>query len=104
MRLSLEKKNNNNNNNKRSRFNRVLCTIGARSLIINGADSIGSSHHRCSVPNKKNPEENNRALRLSGLGPNKRSRFNRVLCTICARSLINGADSIGSSAPSVLGP
>ncbi len=45
MRLSLEKKNNNNNNNKRSRFNRVLCTIGARSLIIiiNGADSIGSS-------------------------------------------------------------
>ncbi len=35
MRLSLEKKknNNNNNNNKRSRFNRVLCTIGARSLI-----------------------------------------------------------------------
>ncbi len=35
MRLSLEKKNNNNNNNnKRSRFNRVLCTIGARSLII----------------------------------------------------------------------
>ncbi len=32
MRLSLEKKNN-NNNNKRSRFNRVLCTIGARSLI-----------------------------------------------------------------------
>ncbi len=31
MRLSLEK--NNNNNNKRSRFNRVLCTIGARSLI-----------------------------------------------------------------------
>ncbi len=45
MRLSLEKKNN-NNNNKRSRFNRVLCTIGARSLIIiiiNGADSIGSS-------------------------------------------------------------
>ncbi len=41
-------------------------------------------------PNKKNPEENNRALRLSGLGPNnknnKRSRFNRVL------------------APSVLGP
>ncbi len=44
MRLSLEKKknNNNNNNNKRSRFNRVLCTIGARSLI-NGADSIGSS-------------------------------------------------------------
>ncbi len=55
MRLSLEKNNNNNNNNnnnKRSRFNRVLCTIGARSLIIiNGADSIGSSHHRCSVPN-----------------------------------------------------
>ncbi len=45
MRLSLEKKKkNNNNNNKRSRFNRVLCTIGARSLIIiNGADSIGSS-------------------------------------------------------------
>ncbi len=72
MRLSLEKKknNNNNNNNKRSRFNRVLCTIGARSLI-NGADSIGSSHHRCSVPNN-----------------NKRSRFNRVLCTIGARSLI----------------
>ncbi len=35
---------------------------------------------------------------------NKRSRFNRVLCTIGARSLINGADSIGSSAPSVLGP
>ncbi len=68
-RLSLEKKNN-NNNNKRSRFNRVLCTIGARSLI-NGADSIGSSHHRCSVPNN-----------------NKRSRFNRVLCTIGARSLI----------------
>ncbi len=34
MRLSLEKKkNNNNNNNKRSRFNRVLCTIGARSLM-----------------------------------------------------------------------
>ncbi len=33
MRLSLEKNNNNNNNNKRSRFNRVLCTIGARSLI-----------------------------------------------------------------------
>ncbi len=37
MRLSLERKNNNNNNNnnnnKRSRFNRVLCTIGARSLI-----------------------------------------------------------------------
>ncbi len=67
MRLSLEKKNNNNNNNKRSRFNRVLCT------------------------------DNN----------NKRSRFNRVLCTIGARSLIiiiNGADSIGSSAPSVLGP
>ncbi len=30
--------------------------------IINGADSIGSSHHRCSVPNN-----------------NKRSRFNRVL-------------------------
>ncbi len=59
MRLSLEKKknnNNNNNNNKRSRFNRVLCTIGARSLIriINGADSIGSSHHRCSVPNNNN--------------------------------------------------
>ncbi len=46
MRLSLERNNNNNNNNnnnKRSRFNRVLCTIGARSLIINGADSIGSS-------------------------------------------------------------
>ncbi len=46
MRLSLEKKKKkkNNKNNKRSRFNRVLCTIGARSLIIiNGADSIGSS-------------------------------------------------------------
>ncbi len=45
MRLSLEKKKKKNNkNNKRSRFNRVLCTIGARSLIIiNGADSIGSS-------------------------------------------------------------
>ncbi len=89
MRLSLEKKKKKkkkNKNNKRSRFNRVLCTIGARSLIINRADSIGSSHHRCSVPN------------------NKRSRFNRVLCTIGARSLINGADSIGSSAPSVLGP
>ncbi len=59
----------NNNNNKRSRFNRVLCTIGARSLI-NNTDTIGSSHHRCSVPNN-----------------NKRSRFNRVLCTIGARSL-----------------
>ncbi len=34
----------------------------------------------------KNPNEDNRALRLSGSGPNKRSRFNRVL------------------APSVLGP
>ncbi len=62
------------------------------------------------IKNKKNPNENNRALRLSGLGPNnKRSRFKRVLCTIGARSLIiiiiiNGADSIGSSAPSVLGP
>ncbi len=47
MRLSLENNNNNNNNNnnKRSRFNWVLCTIGARSLIIiiiNEADSIGS--------------------------------------------------------------
>ncbi len=39
MRLSLEK--NNNNNNKRSRFNRVLCTIGARSLIIKAASSDG---------------------------------------------------------------
>ncbi len=34
MRLSLENNNNNNNNNKRSRFNRVLCTIGARSLKL----------------------------------------------------------------------
>ncbi len=37
------------------------CAFLAWALIINGADSIGSSHHRCSVPN------------------NKRSRFNRVL-------------------------
>ncbi len=36
---------------------------------------------------KKNPKEN-RALRLSGLGPNKHSRFNRVPRTIGARSLI----------------
>ncbi len=40
MRLSLEN-NNNNNNNKWSRFNRVLCTIGARSLIIKAASSDG---------------------------------------------------------------
>ncbi len=35
MRLGLEKKNKNNNNNNNN----------------NRADSIGSSHHRCSVPN-----------------------------------------------------
>ncbi len=60
MRLSLEKKKKkkNNKNNKQSRFNRVLDTIGARSLI-------------------------------------RRSRFNRVLCTIGARSLIKAASSDG---------
>ncbi len=50
MRLSLEKKNNNNNNNKRSRFNRVLCTIGARSLI-----KAASSDGRDLAPSTANP-------------------------------------------------
>ncbi len=72
MRLSLEKKKKkkkkkNNKNNKRSRFNRVLCTIGARSLI-NNTDTIGSSHHRCSVPNNKQ-HRYNRVLAPSVLGP-----------------------------------
>ncbi len=55
--------------------NRALRLSG---LGPNKADSIGSSHHRCSVPNN-----------------NKQHRFNRVLCTIGARSLIKAASSDG---------
>ncbi len=40
MRLSLEKR-------RREEEERII-------RIINGADSIGSSHHRCSVPNNNN--------------------------------------------------
>ncbi len=50
-------------------FRPIPRTIGARSLIIiNGADSIGSSHHRCSVPNNKQ-HRYNRVLAPSVLGP-----------------------------------
>ncbi len=76
MRLSLEKKNN-NNNNKRSRFNRVLCTIGARSLIRNLITYL------LPLPNKNN--DSGKRDKTSGLDRNDHQTCSRLLCMFLIR-------------------